>query len=397
MAGAARKGKAGQSGPAKPKTKSASRAGERESDRRLYLFPEGILSGAAARDAVKAGQALKLAGGPLAFTHIALIERDAKRRASQPFGLPAFERWMAGQPLARRRALAKRLDQLTAARPRFAGLAMDRPRIMGVINVTPDSFSDGGRFLDAGKAIAHGEALVEAGAEILDIGGESTRPGAEPVSADEEIRRVVPVIEALRKTGIALSIDTRHARVMAVAVGAGAKIINDVTALTGDPDSLRVAAASGAGVVLMHMRGEPRTMQKNPRYREAALDLYDYFTERLDTAEAAGLSRRRIAIDPGIGFGKAIAHNQDILNRLALLHGLGCPILLGVSRKSFIAKLSRGEDAGHRLPGSLAAALWGLKAGVQMIRVHDVAETAQAVAVWQALAAGVRPGNPTGP
>jgi dihydropteroate synthase len=388
MAGAARKGGAGQHGPVKPKSKSASQAGDRESGRRLYLFPDGLLTGAAAREAVKARQALKLAGGPLAFSHIELIERDAKTRRSQPFGVPAFERWLAGQPIARRRTLQAKLSQLTAARPRFAGLAMDRPRIMGVINVTPDSFSDGGRFLDAGLAIAHGQALIEAGAEILDIGGESTRPGAEPVSPEEEIRRVVPVIEALRKTGIAISIDTRHARVMAAAVAAGAKIVNDVTALTGDPDSLRVAARSGAGVVLMHMQGEPRTMQANPRYREAALDLYDYFVERLDAAEAAGLPRRRIAIDPGIGFGKAIAHNRDILNRLALLHGLGCPILLGVSRKSFIAKLSRGEDAGHRLPGSLAAALWGLKAGVQMIRVHDVAETAQAAAVWRALAAG---------
>jgi dihydropteroate synthase len=388
MAGAARKGKAGKVRLAKPKIKSAARAGERESDRRLYLFPEGILSGAAARDAVKTGQALKLAGGPLAFSHIELIERDAKRRASQAFALPEFDRWLARQPAAQRRALGRRLDQLTVARPRFAGLAMDRPRIMGVINVTPDSFSDGGRFLDAGKAIAQGRALIEAGAEILDIGGESTRPGAEPVSPEEEIRRVVPVIEALQKSGVALSIDTRHARVMAAAVEAGARIINDVTALTGDPDSLRVAAGSGAGVVLMHMQGEPRTMQKNPRYREAALDLYDYFAERLEAAEAAGLSRRRIAIDPGIGFGKAIAHNRDILHRLALLHGLGCPILLGVSRKSFIAKLSRGEDPAHRLPGSLAAALWGLKAGAQMIRVHDVAETAQAVAVWQALAGG---------
>jgi len=389
MAGAARKGKAGKRGPARPKIKSATRAGDRDSDRRLYLFPEGILSGGAARDAVKAGQALKLAGGPLAFSHLALIERDAKTRRSQAFSLPEFERWLAGQPVALRRALQGKLNPLTAARPRFAGLSMDRPRIMGVINVTPDSFSDGGRFLDAGLAIAHGQALIEAGAAILDIGGESTRPGAEPVSPEEEIRRVVPVIEALQKTGIAISIDTRHARVMAAAVAAGAKIINDVTALTGDPDSLRVAARSGAGVVLMHMQGEPRTMQANPRYREAALDLYDYFAQRLDAAEAAGLSRRRIAIDPGIGFGKAIAHNQDILNRLALLQGLGCPILLGVSRKSFIAKLSRGEDSGHRLPGSLAAALWGLRAGVQMIRAHDVAETAQALAVWQALATGV--------
>jgi dihydropteroate synthase len=390
MARAARKGRAKGRIALQRKAKPSSRAGDRSNDRRLYLFPDGLLSGGAARAAVKQRQALPLAGGPLAFAHLQLIARDAKTREAEGFALPEFERSIARQPAAMRACLRERLELLAASRPRFAGLAMDRPRLMGVINVTPDSFSDGGRFLDAGKAVAHGRALIEQGAEILDIGGESTRPGAEPVSPEEEIRRVVPVIEALRNAGAAISIDTRHARVMAAAVAAGAAIINDVTALTGDPDSLAVAAESGAAVVLMHMRGEPRTMQANPRYREAALDLYDYFARRMEAAEAAGLSRRRIAIDPGIGFGKSVAHNRDILNRLALLHGLGCPILLGVSRKSFIAKLSRGEDPAHRLAGSLAAALWGLQAGVQMFRVHDVAETAQARAVWQALAAGVR-------
>lgn len=383
MAGASRKGGARASRPRRP---SGSRAGDPAKDRRLYLLPEGLLSGEAAWAAVKAGRALPLAGGPLAFTQIELIQRDARKRAAAGFAAPDFERSLRRQPAAMRRRLEALLDRLTARRPRFAGLAMDRPRIMGIINVTPDSFSDGGQFLDAGRAIEHGRRLVEAGAGILDIGGESTRPGAEPVSAAEEIRRVVPVIQGLHKSGAVISIDTRHSSVMAAAVEAGASIINDVTALTGDPESLGVAARSRAGVVLMHMQGEPRTMQANPRYREAALDLYDYFAAQIETAETAGLPRRRIAIDPGIGFGKSVAHNQDILHRLALLQGLGCPVLLGVSRKSFIAKLSRGEDAGHRLAGSLAAALWGLRTGAQMIRVHDVAETAQAVAVWQALA-----------
>jgi dihydropteroate synthase len=386
MAGVARKGRASRSRT--PKPKSVSRAGGRESDCRLYLVPDGLLTGAAARRAIAGGQALPLAGGPIAFTHLGLIERDTRRREARSFALADYERWAAGRSAAMRRRLQEKLEQLTAARPRFAGLTMNRPRIMGVINVTPDSFSDGGRFFDPDKAIAQGQALIEAGAEILDIGGESTRPHAEPVAPEEEIRRVVPVIQGLRGAGTPISIDTRHAAVMAAAIAAGARIINDVTSLTGDPDSLRVAADSDAHVVLMHMQGEPRTMQAHPRYREAALDLYDYFAARLAAAEAAGLSRRRIAIDPGIGFGKAIRHNRDILNRLALLQGLGCPVLLGVSRKSFIAKLSRGEDSAHRLPGSLAAALWGLKAGVQMIRVHDVAETEQARAVWQALADG---------
>jgi dihydropteroate synthase len=183
-----------------------------------------------------------------------------------------------------------------------------------------------------------------------------------------------------------VSIDTRHAAVMRAAVAAGARIINDVTALAGDPASLQTAAASGAAVVLMHMQGEPRTMQQDPSYRDAPLDLYDYFAERLDACRAAGIGRGRIAIDPGIGFGKRDPHNLAILADLALYHGLGCALALGVSRKSFIGRLSRGEDTDHRLAGSLAAALAGLDRGVQIIRAHDVAETAQAVAIWRAIA-----------
>jgi len=257
---------------------------------------------------------------------------------------------------------------------------------MGVVNVTPDSFSDGGRYAARDTAIAHGRALKAAGADILDVGGESTRPGAAPVSIGEELDRVVPVIEALAGEGALVSVDTRRAAVMRAALAAGARIVNDVTALAGDSESLSVVAASGAAVVLMHMQGEPRTMQQDPTYRDAPLDIYDFFAARLAVCAAAGIDPARIALDPGIGFGKHDPHNLAILADLALYHGLGCALLLGASRKSFIGRLSRGEDAGHRLAGSLAAALTGLERGVQILRVHDVAETAQALAIWQAIA-----------
>jgi dihydropteroate synthase len=227
---------------------------------------------------------------------------------------------------------------------------------------------------------------MAAGADILDIGGESTRPGAATVSIDEELDRVVPVIEVLAKEGALISIDTRRAAVMRAALAVGARIVNDVTALAGDPESLSVVAGSGAAVVLMHMQGEPRTMQADPAYRDAPLDIYDFFAARIAACAAGGIDPARIALDPGIGFGKRDPHNLAILADLALYHGLGCALLLGVSRKSFIGRLSRGEDASHRLAGSLAAALAGLDRGVQIIRVHDVAETAQAVAIWRAIA-----------
>jgi dihydropteroate synthase len=290
-----------------------------------------------------------------------------------------------------------RLDRLTTPRSRFAGLAMDRPRIMAVVNVTPDSFSDGGDRFDAGAAVAAGLAMVEAGASIVDVGGESTRPGADPVTEQEELRRSLPVVKGLADQGVAVSIDTRRTRVMGEALSAGARAINDVTALMGDGDSLSVAAGSDASVVLMHMQGEPRTMQAEPRYEDVALDIYDFLAERVAACEAAGIPRARIAIDPGIGFGKTVAHNLEILDQLALYHDLGCPLLLGVSRKGFIGKLSRGESPKNRVAGSLAAALAGLARGAQIVRVHDVAESAQAIAIWTAIVGAAPAGTKENP
>ena len=273
------------------------------------------------------------------------------------------------------------LERLSAPRAPWAGLALDRTRIMGILNVTPDSFSDGGAYLDPARAIAHGRALLEAGADIVDIGGESTRPGAEPVAPEEELRRVLPVVRALAEAGAFVSIDTRHAAVMEAALGAGARVVNDVTALAVDPGSLEVVRRAGAAVVLMHMGGDPRTMQRDPRYDDVTLDVLDHLEARIAACETVGIARERIAVDPGIGFGKTLAHNLALLARLAAFHGLGAAVLVGVSRKSFIAKASRGEVADARLPGSLAAALAAVGQGAQLLRVHDVAETRQALAL----------------
>lgn len=267
----------------------------------------------------------------------------------------------------------------------FAGLTLDRPRIMGIVNVTPDSFSDGGEALRIEDAVARGRAILEAGADILDIGGESTRPGATPVSVDEECNRVLPVIEALAADGAVVSIDSRHAAVMSAAVDAGASIINDVTALGGDPGSMGVAAGRGVPVILMHMQGEPRTMQDNPTYTTPSRDIRNYLAGRIAACESAGISRSRIAVDAGIGFGKTLDHNLEILARMDTLHELGCAVVLGASRKGFIGQLSPARDPRERVAGSVAAALAVRALGAQIFRVHDVMETRQAFNVWEAI------------
>jgi dihydropteroate synthase len=262
---------------------------------------------------------------------------------------------------------------------------MAPPLVMGVVNVTPDSFSDGGRFLDEAAAVSHARALLSDGADILDIGGESTRPHATPVSEADEIGRVVPVIEALRGQAT-LSIDTMKPAVARAAVAAGATIWNDVTALRGAPDSLDTAAELGCEVVLMHMLGEPGTMQDAPRYDDVVGEVAQFLHDRAQVAIAAGVARDRISLDPGIGFGKTLAHNLALLAHLDQLVALGFPVVLGVSRKSFIGKIdAKAKQPEARLGGSLAAALVGAAAGVHTLRVHDVRETVQALAVAAAI------------
>ena len=256
----------------------------------------------------------------------------------------------------------------------------ERPLVMGIVNVTPDSFSDGGRFFGGDAAIAHGLELVRQGADLLDIGGESTRPGATPVPLAEELARVVPVVEALaRQTTVPISVDTSKAEVARQCLERGAAIINDVTALTGDPEMIGVARQSGAGVVLMHMQGTPQTMQKDPQYRDPVGDLLRYFRGRLKACAAAGIDRERLVIDPGIGFGKTLQHTLTQLARLEEFQRLGRPVLLGVSRKGFIGQVL-GRPRGERLIGSLAVLCYAVARGaVQVVRVHDVSETREAV------------------
>ena len=259
------------------------------------------------------------------------------------------------------------------------------PHLMGIINVTPDSFSDGGQFIDPKRAIEHGMLLVSEGAAILDIGGESTRPGSETVSVDEEITRVIPVIEGLKNCGAVISVDTRNAATMTAAVKAGATMVNDVTALTHDPKSLSVVAGLGINVCLMHMQGDPKTMQVAPHYENVVEEVYAYLSARIDACRAAGVAQDKIIVDPGIGFGKNLDHNLKLLQNLDKLQSFGVAVLLGVSRKSFISKIMNSNAPDDRLAGSLAAALWGLQQGVQIFRVHDVAETKQAFAVLQSI------------
>ncbi len=339
------------------------------------------------------GETTPLAGGPLHFAACEAVVRETRdggirelaRARLAPGEVPSWAaRFGPGAVEQARRQLAA----LSAPRPAFAGLSLTQPCLMGILNVTPDSFSDGGDRFDPGRAVADGFSMIEAGAAILDVGGESTRPRSEAVGEAEELRRILPVVRALAEGGALVSIDTRRARVVAAALEAGARIVNDVTAFTGDPRGLSLAAEAGACVVLMHMQGEPRSMQENPIYADAPLDIHDYLAARVAACEAAGIARGRIAVDPGIGFGKNLAHNLRVLNHLAVLHGIGCPLVLGVSRKSFMTKIVPGVAPKARLPGSLAANLAGLARGVQILRVHDVPETAQAVAIWEAIQGG---------
>jgi dihydropteroate synthase len=323
-------------------------------------------------DPARPPDALTLAGGWCWFNRVEVLRRGAAPR------------------LVRAMELSQGVqDRLSAPRPAFGGLAMERPQIMGILNVTPDSFSDGGLFLRPEAAVMQAR-LMAAGADVIDIGGESTRPGAAVVDEADEIARTAPVIAALRDGGLdlPLSIDTRKAGVARAALAAGAAWVNDVTALQFDLAMATLVAEAGCPVVLMHSIATPATMQDDPVYDDVLLDVFDTLQARVAAAEAAGIARDRIAVDPGIGFGKTLAHNLVLLSRLSLFHDLGLPVLLGASRKRMIGVIAREGDAARRMPGSLAVALAGVAQGVQIIRVHDVAETRQALSLWQAVTRG---------
>jgi dihydropteroate synthase len=265
---------------------------------------------------------------------------------------------------------------------------------MGVINVTPDSFSDGGRFLEMASAVAHGRTLLGEGADILDIGGESTRPGAAAVGVSDELRRVLPVVEGLVDAGVPLSVDTTKPAVMSAAIAAGASIINDIQALR-TPGALETLAESDAGICVMHMQGMPATMQREPRYGDVVSEVMAFLAGRVDALVHAGVARERIAVDPGIGFGKTLEHNLALLQALPRLRELGCAVLVGLSRKSMLGALT-GRATGERMAASVGGALWCALHGADIIRVHDVRETRDALAVWRALDAS-HPSHPLHP
>lgn len=286
-------------------------------------------------------------------------------------------------------------NRLSALRPAICGLSLDEPRIMGILNVTPDSFSDGGRHDTLDRAVAHALAIAP-DADLIDIGGESTRPGAREVPEDEEIARTAPVIRALRAQGITtpISIDTRKAAVAEAALDAGADMVNDVTALRWDTRMAALCAERAVPVCLMHSVADPETMQAHAHYRDVTREVYDHLAARIDAALAAGIRLENIITDPGIGFGKTLDHNLDLLRKLAIFHDLGAAVLLGASRKRFIGTLGLADDAAQRMPGSVAVALHGAAQGVQVLRVHDVAETRQALRLWAAIAGENQNGGP---
>ncbi len=349
---------------------------------RHYLRPTAFVDAPFGHD----GKVARLAGGMLWFAAVERVTMEGNRRISSK--LVPVER--VDELLALGEEAERAWRNLTSPRQplrlRERVVRLDQPQVVGILNVTPDSFSDGGRFDGGADAAQAGFAMAEAGAAIVDVGGESTRPGAKPVWEGDEIERVLPTVTRLAAGGTAVSIDTRKSAVMGAALGAGAAMVNDVSALTHDDAAAGLVADAGCPVVLMHHKGSPESMQQSPSYdRPVLLEVYDRLEARIAAAEAVGIERTRIVVDPGIGFGKTVQHNLDLINGLALLHGLGCPIMLGASRKRMIGALSGEAPVDARLAGSLALALKGVEQGAQLLRVHDVPETVQALRIWRGL------------
>ena len=350
---------------------------------RLYLRPHGAVASPQAHREPSP----RLAGGLLFHSEYEIIARAGGRRLGRAVVTPdGLGRWCDGPHGARLATLRQRL-----AAPRAAWtvgervVRFDQPQVVGILNTTPDSFSDGGAHDGPDGAVAAGMAMLEAGATLVDVGGESTRPGAVPVFEGDEVARVVPVVDRLARAGAPVSVDTRKSGVMRAALSAGAGVVNDVSALRHEPGSLPLVASTGCPVVLMHAPSGGADPHAGGELADPALDVFDWLEERVRAVAAGGVGTDRIAVDPGIGFGKSLAQNLAILNALDLYQGLGVPVMLGVSRKRLIGALAGEAGADRRLGGSLALATTALDRGVQMLRVHDVAETVQAVRVWRGL------------
>ena len=347
---------------------------------RTLIRPTGFVDSPFGHD----GKVARLAGGLSWFASVELLKLDDFDRRISSDLLP-----VEGIESRFDEDMATQWSALTGIRsPLQLGartVRLDQPQVMGIVNATPDSFSDGGLFADANAAAEAGADMASQGAAIIDVGGESTRPGAKPVWEGEEIERIGPIIRQLTAGGAAVSIDTRKADVMTAALEAGARLINDVSALTYDDRSANIVAAAGAPVVLMHHKGKPETMQDDPRYDDVLVEIYQWFEDRIAAAVEAGIARDKILIDPGFGFGKNVAHNLELMNGLALFHSLGCPIVVGASRKRTIGALSGEVPSDKRLGGSIAFALKAAEQGAQIVRVHDVFETVQALRIWRGL------------
>lgn len=346
---------------------------------RTLLRPTGFVDSPFGND----GKVARLAGGLNWFAAVELIRiGDGRRVGTELVSAGDVESRFDDDMAAQWRALTgSRVPLQLGERT----IRLDQPQVMGIVNATPDSFSDGAQFADAAAAADAGAEMAGQGAAIIDVGGESTRPGARLVWEGDEIERIVPVIRQLALGGTAVSADTRKADVMTAALEAGARMINDVSALTYDGRSAGILAASSAPVILMHHQGSPETMQQNPHYDDVLVEVYEWLEERIASAEEAGIARDRILIDPGFGFGKNVGHNLELMNGLALFHSLACPIVVGASRKRTIGALSAEAPTDRRLGGSIAFALKAVEQGVQIVRVHDVFETVQALKVWRGL------------
>jgi dihydropteroate synthase len=348
----------------------------------VYLEPVGLLYGAVAQQAVALGAALPLAGNSsIAFAAVRLWEGEPGKISHAIVRLATIQ--AINEP-----RVQELLDRLSAPRAAIAGVSMADPRIMGIVNVTPDSFSDGGDHLEPEAAIEHARKLIADGADFIDVGAESTRPGSQSVPQEEELQRLLPVLKGLAGVAVPLSADTRKPQVMREVAAAGAAVWNDVSALAYAPESLGVAAELKLPVVLMHAQGNPDKMQDNPLYKDVVIEVYDFLEGRIAAAIDAGLPRELIVADPGIGFGKSLAHNMSLLHSMAIFHGLGVPLLVGASRKSSVQKATGAEGPDECVMGSVAAALDAISQGVQIVRVHDVHETRQALSLWQAIRGG---------
>jgi len=357
------------------------------SSARLYFRPTGLVDAPFDLD----GQVLRLAGGLLWFSAFDVIVVDGgERLAPRLISVDALDRFLESLSEEQGRDARQSIDRVTGTRkPLQLGersLRFDEPRIVGILNVTPDSFSDGGQHSEDSQAAADaGFAMSAQGAAMIDVGGESTRPGAADVWEGDELDRVLPVIERLAASGVAISIDSRKASVMEATLAAGAAIVNDVSALRFDDRALEIVADAGCPVIIMHHAGKGHELHADPNYRDPLIEVYDWFEDRISDLENAGIDRDRIVVDPGIGFGKALQHNLALINGLSLFHALGCPIMLGASRKRLIGALSNEAPVEQRLGGSLALTVLGANQGVQLLRVHDVAESVQALHIWRGM------------